>query len=360
MKRAAVVVGFLLAACTQSAGPAPTPSAIARQSPSPSVTASTPPVVAVSQLPLTRVDFACRLPVEMTSSDGSIYTGGFITFPAASFTSDPSASILRQQSGDYANFGSPTLYGRTGMAYDVAAQRWAPTDPSLMTPDGRFYAYAIGDVVHVVNVTDGSDRFFSFTVPGVETQRVTIAGFDSTGVYLLAEHPGQYPSGVWVMNPATGDLRAAAQVSGVLAVHAGYAWVGAVDPRDPSPPRLSSGDLTFDGVARVDLATGVKTPWYYRQGEAASLLGLDAHGRPVVGLATNAQMDFNSVSEIRLVEQPGDAGQLIFSGGWGLQAPLGDGDRLWFGGGSGIYLYTAQRGLQNVFVGPAWPVGSCL
>ena len=90
-----------------------------------------------------------------------------------------------------------------------------------------------------------------------------------------------------------------------------------------------------------------------------SLLGLDDRGLPVVGIARNADMDFNHVSEVRLVQRPGDAGELIFSGGWGLQSPQRDGDRLWFGGGSGIYLYTVQRGLQNVFAGAGLPVGRC-
>jgi hypothetical protein len=66
----------------------------------------------------------------------------------------------------------------------------------------------------------------------------------------------------------------------------------------PIPPRLTSGDLTFDSIARVDLATGVQALWFYRPGEAVSLLGLDGRNRPVIGLATNASFDFNHVSEV--------------------------------------------------------------
>lgn len=359
MRRAVVVVGFLLAACSPSAGPAVGASTAARQSAMPPATASAGEIVAVSQLPLTTVDFTCRLAVARATSSGDL-TGGFIAFPAASFTADPNGLVHRTASGTYANDASVALYGVTGMTYDLAAHRWVPTDPKLMRPDGRFYAYATGDYVHVVNVADATEKDFRVSVPGVDTSSVAVAEFDSAGVYLLANRTDQYPSGVWVMNQTTGDVRALAQVSGAMAVRGGYVWIGAVDPRDPSPPRLSSGNLTYDSIVRVDLATGNRTPWFYRPGESVSLLGLDGHGQPVVGLASNSRMDFNSVTEVRLVPRPGEQGALIFSGGWGLQGPQADGDRLWFGGGTGIYLYTAQHGLQNVFAGDGLPVGHCL
>jgi hypothetical protein len=272
---------------------------------------------------------------------------------------DPNGVLQRQASGTYAIDGNPKLYGVTWQMYDVAERRWVPTDPDHMTPDGRFYAYAMGNFVHVVNVASGADFVSVVALPSARDVRV--ADFDATGVYLLVDQLNQgYPSGAWLMNPTTGEVKPLALVGGVMAVRNGYAWIGVVDPRDPSPPRLTSGALTFNSIARVDLATGTQTPWLYRPGEAVSLLGLDERGRPVVGLATNASFDFNHVSEVRLIERPGDAGTLIFAGGWGLQGPQRDGDRLWFGGASGIYLYTARHGLQNVSPVGGLPVGRCI
>lgn len=361
MKRAAAVLALLLTACTQSSAPPIGTASNARESPSTVVTASAAAVVAVSQLPLTTVGFSCRLPVEIAASDdGSLYTGGFVVFPAGTLVTDPAGSIRRPPSqADYTTDSSPTLHGLTGLMYDEAERRWVPTDPNLMTPDGRYYAYATGNYVNVVNVTDGSAKAFLVAISGVGTPNIAIADFSAAGVYILVNEGAAYPNGVWLMNPATGGVRVLATISGVMAVRDGYAWIGLVDPRDPSPPRLSSSELTFDSIARIDLATGTQTVWYYSPGASVSLLGLDDHGLPVVGLARNADMDFNQVSEVRLVQRPGDAGLLIFSGEWGLQSPQRDGARLWFGGGSGIYVYTAQRGLQNVFAGAGLPVGRC-
>jgi hypothetical protein len=353
MKRGALMIGLLLAACSQSTGPATGVASTARQSPSPAATATTRVVVAVSQLPLTTVDFSCRLPVVVGDA------GGFITFPGGNFIADPNGTLRQQPSGTYAIDGSPKLYGVTWQMYDVAERRWVPTDPDHMTPDGRFYAYAIGNSVHVVDVASGADTVSVVALPGAEAQNARVADFNSAGVYLLADQFNKYPSGVWLMNQTNGDIRALQLMSGVMAVRDGLAWIGLVDPRDPSPPRLTSGDLTFDSIARLDLASGIQTLWFYRPGEAVSLLGLDGRDRPVVGLATNASFDFNRVSEVRFVERPGDAGTLIFSGGWGLQGPQRDGDRMWFGGASGIYLYTARHSLQNVSTVGGLPVGRC-
>jgi hypothetical protein len=354
MKVAVVVMTLVLAGCTQSAGPDAGVTPAVRQSPSPVASASSAAIVAVSQLPLTSAGFSCRLPLVVGDA------GGFMSFPAGTFTADPGGVLSQQSSGIYSIAGNPPLYGVTWQMYDVAEHRWVPTNPDHMTPDGRFYAYAVDNSVRVVDVATGADTVSAVALPGAEARGAMVADFNSAGVYLLADKLNGYPSGVWLMNPTTGDLRLLMAISGVLAVRDGVAWIGLADPRDPSPPRLTSGDLTFDSIARVDLATGKQTLWFYRPGEAVSLLGLDTRGRPVVGLATNASFDFNHVTEVRLVLQPGDAGALVFSGGWGLQAPQRDGERLWFGGASGIYLYTAAHGLQMVSTTGGLPVGRCL
>jgi hypothetical protein len=71
-------------------------------------------------------------------------------------------------------------------------------------------------------------------------------------------------------------------------------------------------------------------------------------GRPLIAVTS-----VSGQSEIRLIDQPGSDGKLIYSGnlvfdGY-FQNYQGDGDRIWLGGEGGIYLYRTDRALQRVF-----------
>src|SRR5579872_2391572 len=115
MRRLIAAVGFLLVACSSSSGPAvagttaspqgttsPGPSAITTQSAASPSPAATPSATAGPSPVQAQLGFSCRLPVSettMLSSGGYSITDGFITFPAATFTADPSGGVVVGQDG---------------------------------------------------------------------------------------------------------------------------------------------------------------------------------------------------------------------------------------------------------------------
>jgi hypothetical protein len=229
--------------------------------------------------------------------------------------------------------------------YDLAQHRWVPASSAQLTADGGSYAYSIGQhdgriQVHVADVATATEKAFDVSQP----ERAQVVDFGAAGVYLvLPSALGGAGEGVWLLNPTTGEVRRLRVVPQVMAVRDGYAWVGRIDPRNP-PPTPTEG-TTANSIVRLDLQTGAETPWYYRPGAALWLYGFDSRGKPVIGVGGAA----NGESEIRLVEQPGSQGVQVYSGALPLSGPQGDGDRLWFSGPAGIYLYTPARGFRKVF-----------
>lgn len=370
MRRLVIGLVFLMVACSQS--PAQ-PVAQTTASPSPSAVPVATPSATTSDLPLTQVDFSCRLPVVRSSYLGSspFTSGGFITFPAGTFAVDPTGGIsISPQGGMVVTDASPKLYNGPlqfgGPFYDRAEKRWLPAAASQLSPDGAFYAYGSFDPqhgdpgrIHVVNVAAATEKVFAASAPTVD-QGFTVAEFSSVGIYLVATQIQRAPAGAWLMNPLTGEIRALAQVAGVLAIRDGYAWIRRVDPRDPSPPTTGKGTPS-DSVVRVDLATGAQMVWFYRPGEQVELQGFDSGGRPVVDVFDPSASTIRP--EIRLIADAGSAGVLVYAGQF-INGALGDGDRLWLSGSTGVYLYTADRGLRKVFEFTSpnvaiTPVGTC-
>jgi len=297
-------------------------------------------------LPVTPVDFSCRLPVVTSNPEmPPALQGGFITFPAGQLADDPNGKMVVRGNG-FATTQAPVLSGDGGGFYDRAAQRWVPVSPAATAADGSAYAYVTYDgssVAHIVDVTSGKVR--SFQLPPLD--RPAVVDFGTRGVYLYSPSaiggPGE---GVWLLNPTTGSVTQVAAVHRVWAVRDGKAWVARFDPRDTTkwgpreiPPANS--------LAQVDLATGAETQWFYRAGAYPWMAGL-ASGRPLITIGSASGR-----SEVRLIDQPGSDGKLIYSGSLVFdgffQHYQGDGDRIWLGGEGGIYLFRPDRGLQRVF-----------
>jgi hypothetical protein len=373
MRRSVIGLIFLMAACSQ--GPAQ-PVAQTPALPSPSVTPFATPSATTSDLPLTKVDFLCRLPVVRSSYLGSspfTYSGGFITFPAGTFAVDPAGGVsISPQGGMVVTDASPKLYNAPlqlgGPFYDRAEQRWLPASASQVSPDGAFYAYGSFDPqhgdpgrIHIVNVSTATEKVFAASAPAVD-QGFNVAEFSSAGIYLEANQVSRAPAGAWLMNPVTGEIRPLTRVDSVLAIRDGNAWIRRVDPGDPSPPAPGKGTPS-DSVAQVDLATGGQTIWFYRPGLQVELQGFDSGGRPVVAVFDPRASTIRF--ETRLIDGPGSPGTVLSAGQQTFSDVLGDGNRLWLSGPTGIYLYTADRGLQKVFESnPAnegtTPIGACL
>ena len=128
----------------------------------------------------------------------------------------------------------------------------------------------------------------------------------------------------------------------------GYAWVARFDSRDRTV-WPSTEIAPANSLVRIDLSTGAETIWFYRAGAYPWLIDLDSIGRPVVLLGGS------SGNEVRLIDRTGSEGQLVYSGSVPLDYLQADGDRLWFGGSRGIYLYSPDQGFRKVFAYDADP-----
>lgn len=364
MRRPLAILAVVFVACSSSA-PAATISSSPGRSPSTTTPVATPNTPA--DLPVTGFDFACRLPVVTQTNDaGSVtFQGGFITFPAARLAVDPAGTIhWRQAEGDFATTATPILYGNGAAPfYDRARARWVPAGASQALADGSAYAYTSVPYLtnqftaHIVDIATGSSRSFAVP-PGWDPY---VGDYTAAGVYFLTGSalggPGQ---GVWLLDPRTGEIKELGHIQAAWAVRDGYAWVPRLDPRDTTV-WYGTELAPANSLVRIDLATGAETVWFYRAGTYPWFDGLDSFGRPVITMAPNG------TNEVRLIDEPGSPGQLVYSGNAQWSAPQGDGDRMWFGGQRGIYLYRPGRGLVKVFAydpaGPTdriEPAGFCL
>jgi hypothetical protein len=357
MRRLFAIVGLVLFACSPShatniTSPSPSGQAPAASMTPPTAASPSPDTApsALPDLPVTTVDLSCRLPV-VTSADeggaGLTFHGAFIAFPTAQLAEDPAGTMHpRNVEADWATMATPVLYGDGVVPFfDRAQSRWVPARAQQAMADGSAYAYTTYNLqtgaftAFVVHVASGSSR--SYKLPSVWNPYV--ADFGPAGVYLVSSSalggPGE---GVWLLDPGTGAIKQLGQIHRVWAVRDGYAWVARFDSRDktvwaPSevPPANS--------LVRIDLASGAETTWFYRAGAYPWLIGLDSNGRPVLSLGGG------NGNEVLLVDRPGSPGRPVYSGSLTLDYVQGDGDRLWFGGSRGIYLYTPDQGFRKVF-----------
>jgi hypothetical protein len=298
------------------------------------------------------VDFSCRLPVVVgnKAGDGYEYDGGFIKFPAAAYTADPAGVIRRPPGQDvFATSASPTLKGvqQNGPPfYDSAVKRWVPANSAQFSSDGLSYAYTTGVAqrlqIHIVDARSGVEKDY-------ETELETynfVADYDKGLVYLTGTGLGGPGYGVWAFDPAAGSAHRVSASGGVLAIRGGFAWLGRFDPRD-KPPQGYHELAPINTIVRMALATGAETVWYYRPGQYLEVSGFDGRGNPVISLPSGQQS--YDATELRLVPQPATSGVVVSPGDIYLSPPQGDGDRIWFGGRNGIYLFTQSRGLVKVF-----------
>ena len=348
---AGVLSALVLVACGQAVPGASRSNAGTTPSSSAAGTATSPvnsvpsPTVA-GDLPVTKVDFSCRLPVVTWNPDVlPAEQGAFITFPASRFANDPNGAMVVRENG-FATTVPPVLSGGGGGFYDRAVKRWVPASPAGTLADGSAYAYVSYSgtfVARVVNVASGDVQSFGLG----SLDRPEVVDFAAGGVFLYSPSaiggPGE---GVWLMNPTTGSVTQVAAVHRVWTVRDGKAWVARLDPRDKTvwtPTEVQPAD----SLSQVDLATGAETQWFYRAGAYPWMVGL-VSGRPLIAVTS-----VSGQSEIRLIDQPGSDGKLIYSGNLAFdgyfQNYQGDGDRIWLGGEGGIYLYRPDRGIQRVF-----------
>lgn len=353
------------ATITTSSSGSPATVASQARTPGPSPTSPTP------DLPVTAVAFTCRLPVMFNQHEFE-YTGGFISFPSATYQADPNGVLTGSPDNIYSTQASPVLHGSGGWPYyDLAMRRWLPTGPGQTSPDGRSYAYIVPVApgtnptkVHIVQVATGADHVISIGLPpgGVGWY---LEDYSGSAVFLAGEMANQGPAGVWRLDVASGSLHELSAAADVFLVQNGTAWIGINNPADPSPPVLQYGQ-PVDSIAAVNLSTGGQTTWMYEPGASVQVLAVDEFGRLVAGVA--APPDFSG-SSIVFYQSAGSIGDVVTANGIGLDLVEPDRGQLWFGSGSGIYFWTSITGLKKVYAikeettGPGQaivPAGHCL
>jgi hypothetical protein len=330
---------------------------------------ATPTTSAPTPSPLSSLN--CRLPVITWDQTTYSYSGGFVTFPGGMLQEDPAGVIRAIGDGELGTDATPVLHAYSDSGppfYDLAVKRWVPVGAGQASPDGSTYAFISPPFggpqspISVVTIATGTERRFNVaTQPWSTADWFKVGDFDGRYVYLLPPQYGQPPQGVWRLDAATGSLVKLSQQASILLLRFPQAWVGRVDPHDPSPPTQAQGGQLFDSLVEVNLTTGVQTSWIDRPGEAVSLIGLDGAGDPVVSVSHGP--DFNaSTGTVLLLGSRGGSGTQISNGAVPISAMQADVGRIWFGSAHGIYLWTPAGGLQTAFPysQSIMPAGRCV
>lgn len=281
----------------------------------------------------------CRLPVALTSTTGG-KDPAFIQFPEAKLTAATIRSFLGTQLRGY---GAP--------AYDQPLATWLPVPPAYVSPDGARYAYADADWtagiptstrVHVVDVRSGRDRVV------FDKGAYDVVAFTAIGVFVVHHLPQTDSSdGLWLLNPDTATLQKLTSAGTEwYTVGAEAAWSGDLVPGDTTP-----GKIQADRLVRLDLRNGAVTPWFYRQGQQITVLGLDPQGHPLVEVGSETK------TELWLATAANTATLINSGGGWGAANDLGpnwpvvaDSHGVWMNTSRGIALYRpGGRSVEVVY-----------
>src|SRR5712691_574172 len=335
---------LFLAACGQvSAGagrPSPSP-------PSPSVsevvspTPTSAPSPPVSRVPVTDLNFSCRLPFIRDVGAGH-WQDGFLDLPSRAFSADPSA---------------PPQPGY----YDRAVSRWLPVGRQAVAPDGWHYAFTAGGNpsttpgpprLHIVDAATGGDKVIDLGLP--EQLPYGVVDYAADGIYVESNSEGVVLNGLWRVDPASGRVTDLDKQEHFVDDGTGHAWVSVFDSRDPHPAHSAmTGEPLPNEVVRRDLKTGSVEVWFYHPGFNVALVGAFVGGGLLVWVEPNS-----GPHEYWLVTVP-DTSRLIayieYGGG-----SMADTHGIWMGSNNGLYLFTREGGVARVADLPGDPANGCL
>jgi len=273
---------------------------------------------------------SCKLPLSWGDATGHM-SGGFVSFPGASFAPDSSAS------------GLSNPFGGTWISYDTPMRRWVPADRLLVSPDGATWLYGtlhLGNEYHAVDVRTGADT----TLSGSD-KFFHVFGLDSKYAYAMLDSTGG--SHLWRL-PLDGSVAYQLKVNGSWQfVNGGAVWgTGSASLPVGAPFSLQ----------RLDLLHNTITTWVQMSGPG-TLVGFDANGAPIVQVGGPG-------GDIIVAPTPGEqrlvAHAFSFAKGPdGIpQLPaVGDAYGIWLPGADGLYFSvngaaTKQSDIQAVPAGP--------
>jgi len=321
---------------------------------------------------------SCRLPLAHFEgspdySSGAL-KGGFVTFPSAAFTLDPNGAFENPlTNGLVKSVVKPYLYGGPGAAtFTRRYGRWLPASVAAVSPDSSHYAYSesYNDAngprsrIHVVDVASAADRVV------YDQGFYGVIGYESEGIYLFSVGYADAPNrGLWRLDQQARSLtQIAPETLSVYYVGGGAAWYSDLAPGDQPPLSLTnpmSRAFFRDRVVRLDLKSGVASPWFRRPEKEVSTIGVDGLGHPIVTVSPPSDAATSTSEELWLVSGP-DLGKQIYAGPGsssadfgGFGTPLADSHGLWFGSKKGVFLYTADERFQMVSTAVGEVAGRC-
>jgi hypothetical protein len=299
-------------------------------SPSPT-TAPASPSPSAGAAPLAST-LRCKLAV----SSGGPGSGGFIVFPAGSFSPDPASNVTTDAGG----------YGAGAMSFDHAAGKWVPAPRSLVLPDGSRYAYwdFQTQTMRLESIATRADTVIGPRQNGAASaarlngaQGWLPIEATSDGVYAIPQGP---TGGLWVF-PVSGAGERQVTASGFWHAIGGGAGWGTLTPSAPQ------GATTT--IIRLDLASRATSDWFSRPGLQSHVEGFDTSCHAVVS-ETSAD-----VTEIWLVTAQNNGTKLIAltppaNGGQQGGPPralvtsvIGDANGIWIETNRGLYLSAGGR-----------------
>ena len=304
--------------------------------------------------PLSKLQLTCRIPVAAPNapmdgirSDGTIGTGGFISFPSGKFTDDP------------ASLGS----------YDAAVGKWLPVPRAWISPDGRSYAYVANNpdpVLHIVDAATGNENMVAiYSVAHVATAARTtvnparVIDYDTTGIYLVNVFPNSdaTPRGLALVNPVTHAYFVWAPATSqlvVIAVHAGLSYSGSLGT-GADAITVDSPIPHFNELEVSQLAPGGgEVGGAYMASSWLQLMGFDGGGQPVMSAVSSTSyriytgaMFASTFPAPVFTGKPNDPSNPI-------GPVVGDGKGIWFTSPSGVIWYYPGGGqaFEKVAVTP--------
>lgn len=312
---------------------------------------------------------ACRLPVAHAEALPDHTLGpletGFVTFPGGALTGDKNGAFEAEPGNNaiVRSVARPVLRGDLAVAtYTRRYGRWIPASLAAVSPDSSHYAYSesYSDVngprsrIHSVSLATAVDRVV------YDTGFYGVISYEADGVYLFAVGYADAPNrGLWRLDPTARSLtRKASENLTFDYVGGGAAWYGDLAPGDHAPPSMDNNPMAQaffkDRVLRMDLKSGVASPWFRRPGKEVHTVGVDASGHPIVSVSQPTDGPTTASQELWLLTAPEVAKQIYSGPGSnspdyvGFGSPLADSHGIWFGSTKGIFLYKGDGNLEKL------------